>query len=241
MMCRAMRWASARKKREQFTSWDRWVRGQRAALERSPMYSAQAGGRVALIFHGERDRRQPSGVPARRHESSSRKRFMPMSYRGCDRTLQLRAFQLRAVHFSEARLAAAFQTGDLQGEPIIDRRTPHDLFMELAAQTTIPSAARTCTPRGFPVNRAVPVASMHRASARESTARLRITCKIDVHTFRVLTSGFTYRWLEVEVSVFKRPEPDDNVTASSSIRGTRARACHRAPTKTVRCSGATAF
>jgi len=109
-----------------------------------------------------------------------------------------------------------FQTGETyQGRPLIDRQHPHDLFMELSAQYTVPLGERATwfTYFGYPGEPALgPVAFMHRASAAEDpSATLSHHLQDSTHiAFGVLTTGFTYRWFKLEGSIFNGREPDEN-------------------------------
>jgi hypothetical protein len=144
--------------------------------------------------------------------------FMPMAYRKLGRgTLQLRGmFSLEPFTFPPGGSPLLFQTGETyKGEHIIDRQHPHDLFMELSAQYTHPLGERATwfTYFGYPGEPALgPVAFMHRASASENpSATLAHHLQDSTHiSFGVLTTGFTYRWLKVEGSIFNGREPDEN-------------------------------
>ncbi|HEV2882738.1 MAG TPA: hypothetical protein VGX24_15790 [Pyrinomonadaceae bacterium] len=143
--------------------------------------------------------------------------IMPMAYRRVGAgTLQLRAMlSLEPLTFSGAGSPQLFQTGEVyKGEPIIDAQHPHDLFMELSAQYTVPVGERATwfTYFGFPGEPALgPVAFMHRASASENpTAPLTHHLQDSTHiSFGVLTTGFTYRWFKLEGSIFNGREPDE--------------------------------
>jgi hypothetical protein len=143
--------------------------------------------------------------------------FMPMAYRRVGAgTLQLRAMlSLEPLTFSGVGSPQLFQTGEVyQGRPIVDAQHPHDLFMELSAQYTVPFGERATwfTYFGFPGEPALgPVAFMHRASAAENpTAPLTHHLQDSTHiAFGVLTTGFTYRWFKLEGSLFNGREPDE--------------------------------
>lgn len=143
--------------------------------------------------------------------------IMPMAYRRVGAgTLQLRAMlSLEPLTFSGAGSPQLFQNGEVyQGEPIIDAQHPHDLFMELSAQYTVPLGERATwyTYFGFPGEPALgPVAFMHRPSASENpTAPLTHHLQDSSHiSFGVLTTGFTYRWFKLEGSLFNAREPDE--------------------------------
>ena len=114
------------------------------------------------------------------------------------------------------RFAALFQNGETYKGTAADRpANPHDLFMELSAQYTLPLGERATwfTYFGYPGEPALgPVAFMHRASAAENpAATLSHHLQDSSHiTFGVLTNGFTYRWLKLEGSIFNGREPDEN-------------------------------
>lgn len=144
--------------------------------------------------------------------------FMPMAFRRVGPgTLQLRAmFSFEPFTFPPGGSPLLFQTGETyQGQPIIDRQHPHDLFMELSAQYTVPFGDRATwfAYLGYPGEPALgPTAFMHRASASENPAApLSHHLQDSSHiSFGVLTSGFTYRWFKLEGSVFNGREPDEN-------------------------------
>lgn len=144
--------------------------------------------------------------------------LMPMAFRRVGAgTLQLRAmFSLEPFTFPPGGSPLLFQTGETyQGQPIIDRQHPHDLFMELSAQYTLPLGDRATwfAYVGYPGEPALgPTAFMHRASASENpSAPLSHHLQDSSHiSFGVVTSGFTYRWFKLEGSLFNGREPDEN-------------------------------
>ncbi|MDT7687416.1 MAG: hypothetical protein QOE46_175 [Acidobacteriota bacterium] len=144
--------------------------------------------------------------------------FMPMAYRKVGRgTLQLRSmFSAEPFTFPPGGSPLLFQTGETyKGQPLIDKQHPHDLFMELSAQYTLPVGERGTwfTYFGYPGEPALgPVAFMHRMSASENpSATLSHHLQDSTHiAFGVLTTGFTYRWLKLEGSLFNGREPDEN-------------------------------
>jgi len=144
--------------------------------------------------------------------------FMPLAYRRAGPgTLQLRGM-MSAEPFTYAPGGSPllFQTGETyKGEPLIDRQHPHDLFMELSAQYTVPLGERGTwfAYFGYPGEPALgPVAFMHRASAAENPAApLAHHLQDSTHiAFGVFTTGFTYRWFKLEGSIFNGREPDEN-------------------------------
>jgi len=144
--------------------------------------------------------------------------FMPMAYHKLGSgTLQLRGmFSAEPFTFPPGGSPLLFQTGETyKGQPLIDRQHPHDLFMELSAQYTLPLGERGTwfTYFGYPGEPALgPVAFMHRASASENpSATLSHHLQDSTHiSFGVLTTGFTYRWFKLEGSIFNGREPDEN-------------------------------
>src|SRR5580765_8745636 len=144
--------------------------------------------------------------------------FMPMAYHKVGKgTVQLRGmFSAEPFTFPRSGSPLLFQTGEtFKGQPLIDHQHPHDLFMELSAQYTLPLGERGTwfTYFGYPGEPALgPVAFMHRLSASENpSATLAHHLQDSTHiSFGVLTTGFTYRWLKLEGSVFNSREPNEN-------------------------------
>src|SRR6267143_2363668 len=144
--------------------------------------------------------------------------FMPIAFRRVGPgTLQLRGmFSLEPFTFARGGSPLLFQTGETyKGQPIIDRQHPHDLFMELSAQYTVPLGEKGSwfTYFGYPGEPALgPPAFMHRDSASENpSAALAHHLQDSTHiAFGVLTTGFTYRWFKLEGSIFNGREPDEN-------------------------------
>jgi hypothetical protein len=144
--------------------------------------------------------------------------FMPIAYHKLGNgTLQLRGmFSAEPFTFPPGGSPLLFQTGETyKGQPLIDHQHPHDLFMELSAQYTLPLGERGTwfAYFGYPGEPALgPVAFMHRASASEnSAAALAHHLQDSTHiSFGVLTTGFTYRWFKLEGSIFNGREPDEN-------------------------------
>jgi hypothetical protein len=132
-------------------------------------------------------------------------------------TLQLRGMMsAEPFTFPRGGSALLFQTGEsYQGQPLIDRQHPHDLFMELSATYTIPIGERATWFGyvGFPAEPALgPIAFMHRPSASENpSAPLAHHLQDSTHvSFGVFTTGFTYRWFKLEASAFNGREPDEH-------------------------------
>jgi hypothetical protein len=108
------------------------------------------------------------------------------------------------------------QTGEsLDGQPLVDRQHPHDLFMQLAAVWRLPLTGATgLTLAGGPVGEPAlgPVAFVHRASAADNpSAPLGHHTFDSTHvSFGVVTAAVDHgHWL-VEGSLFNGREPDDN-------------------------------
>lgn len=172
-----------------------------------------------LMFHynivaGMNRQGGPRGVT----KAESANWFMPMAYHKLGKgTVQLRGmFSFEPFTFPPGGSPLLFQTGETyKGQPLIDRQHPHDLFMELSAQYTLPVGEHGTwfTYFGYPGEPALgPVAFMHRASASENpSATLAHHLQDSTHiSFGVLTTGFTYRWLKLEGSIFNGREPNEN-------------------------------
>ena len=182
------------------------------------MYYKQSGDWL-LMFHfnfvaGINRQGGPRGVT----KAESSNWFMPMAYHKLGKgTVQLRGmFSFEPFTFPPGGSPLLFQTGETyKGQPLIDKQHPHDLFMELSAQYTLPVGERGTwfTYFGYPGEPALgPVAFMHRASASENpSATLAHHLQDSTHiSFGVLTTGFTYRWVKLEGSIFNGREPDEN-------------------------------
>jgi len=109
-----------------------------------------------------------------------------------------------------------FQAGEtLDGQPLIDRQHPHDLFMQLGAVWRMPVTPSTgFTLAGGPVAEPAlgPVAFMHRASAADNP-----TAPLGHHTFDsthiafgVVTAAVDHGPWVIEGSLFNGREPDEN-------------------------------
>jgi hypothetical protein len=185
----------------------------------TPMYMQhKSSGDWLLMFHyevklGVNSQGGRRGVT----KFESQNWFMPMAYRRVGAgTLQLRAMlSLEPLTFSGIGSPQLFQTGEVyKGRPIVDAQHPHDLFMELSAQYTVPVGERATwfSYFGFPGEPALgPVAFMHRASASENpTAPLTHHLQDSTHiAFGVFTTGISYRWFKLEGSLFNGREPDE--------------------------------
>jgi hypothetical protein len=109
-----------------------------------------------------------------------------------------------------------FQIGEtFEGEPLVDRQHPHDLFMQLAAVWRIPVGSRSgFTIAGAPAGEPAvgPVAFMHRASAAENPL-----APLSHHTFDsthiafgVITAALDHGPWMIEASAFNGREPDEH-------------------------------
>src|SRR2546426_2019206 len=144
--------------------------------------------------------------------------FMPMAYHKLGKgTLQLRGmFSAEPFTFPPGGSPLLFQTGETyKRQPLIDRQHPHDLFMELSVQYTLPLGERGTwfTYFGYPGEPALgPVAFMHRASASENpSATLSHHLQDSTHiSFGVMTTGVAYRWFKLEGSIFNGRETDEH-------------------------------
>jgi len=109
-------------------------------------------------------------------------------------------------------LFAAGETAD--GEPLVDRQHPHDLFMELAARVDVNIAADTTAfLYGGPVGEPSigPAAFMHRGSARNNPEPPIAHHWFDsTHiTYGVVTAGISAPRWQLETSAFRGAEPDE--------------------------------
>jgi hypothetical protein len=130
-------------------------------------------------------------------------------------TLGLRAMLSLDPLMGKAGYPLLLQTGETADgvNPLIDRQHPHDLFMELAASYSVPlnkdSSAFFYV--GFPGEPALgPPAFMHRVSGVDNPEAPITHHWLDsTHiTFGVLTTGYQWKNLRLEVSGFHGREPD---------------------------------
>jgi hypothetical protein len=182
------------------------------------MYSKVAG-KWTLFVHGEAKLGVNSqGGPRGVTKFESENWVMPMAYRRVGPgTLQLRGmFSLEPFTLSPGGSPQLFQTGETyKGQPLIDKQHPHDLFMELSSTYTVALGEKGTwfTYLGFPGEPALgPTAFMHRQSASENPAApLGHHLEDSTHiAFGVFSTGFTYRGLKLEGSLFNGQEPDEN-------------------------------
>jgi hypothetical protein len=182
------------------------------------MYYKVAGDWLLLFHYNVVAAMNRQGGPRGVTKAESANWFMPMAYHKLGKgTVQLRGmFSFEPFTFPPGGSPLLFQTGETyKGQPLIDKQHPHDLFIELSAQYTVPLGERGTwfTYFGYPGEPALgPVAFMHRMSAAENpSATLAHHLQDSTHiSFGVLTTGFTYRWLKLEGSIFNGREPDEN-------------------------------
>lgn len=126
-----------------------------------------------------------------------------------------------------------FATGETaNGEPLVDRQHPHDLFMELAGRVDVNVAQGTSLfVYGGPVGEPAigPSAFMHRGSARYNPEPPITHHWFDsTHiTYGVVTAGVSSAQVQIEASAFRGAEPDEDrwdiespKLDSWSVRGT---------------------
>lgn len=182
------------------------------------MYDKMAGGWLLMLHYNlvTGINRQGGSRGLTKFESANW--FMPMAFHRVGKgTLALRGmFSFEPFTFPPGGSPLLFQTGETyKGRPLIDRQHPHDLFMELSAQYTLALGDRATwfTYFAYPGEPALgPSAFMHRQSASENpSATLSHHLQDSTHiSFGVLTTGFTFRWLKLEGSIFNGREPDEN-------------------------------
>jgi hypothetical protein len=173
----------------------------------------------------------PQPKPAAKFESANG--FMPSAVRRVGRgTLELRGmFSAEAFTFPPGGSPLLFQTGETyKGEPLIDRQHPHDLFMELSANYTVPVGERASwfVYAGYPGEPALgPNAFMHRASASENTsAPLSHHLQDSTHiAFGVVTGGARDIWnpkstsvaIGSDVTFYSKPPILDSIYGSNPV------------------------
>ncbi len=108
------------------------------------------------------------------------------------------------------------QTGEAaNGQPLIDRQHPHDLFMELALTYSrrLSETSSAFIYAGLPGEPALgPPAFMHRMSGEDNPeAPISHHWLDSTHiTYGVVTLGYIYGGVKLEGSVFRGREPDEN-------------------------------
>ena len=133
-----------------------------------------------------------------------------------DGTLGLRAMVSGDPLMGKRGYPLLLQTGEsANGEPLVDRQHPHDLFMELSASYSRPLSERSSlfVYAGLPGEPALgPPAFMHRFSGEDNPeAPISHHWLDSTHvTFGVVTLGYVLDRLKVEGSLFRGREPDEN-------------------------------
>jgi hypothetical protein len=158
------------------------------------------------------------GGPRGVNKAESQNWFMLMAERpaGGGRLMLRGMFSAEPLTTPRRGFPELFQTGEtFDGRPIIDAQHPHDLFMELAAQYTLPLSENvSINLYGGPVGEPAlgPVAFMHRASAAENPAApLSHHWQDSTHiSHGVFTAGVTAWRFKIEGSIFRGAEPDEN-------------------------------
>src|SRR5205807_2579197 len=129
-------------------------------------------------------------------------------------TLGLRAMVSADPLMGKRGYPLLLQTGEAaNGEPLIDRQHPHDLFMELAASYSRPLGERSSVflYAGLPGEPALgPPAFMHRRSGEDNPEAPITHHWLDsTHvTFGVVTLGYVHGAFKIEGSAFHGREPD---------------------------------
>jgi hypothetical protein len=128
--------------------------------------------------------------------------------------LQLRTMMSLEPAMKHEGYPNLFATGEAaNGNPLVDRQHPHDLFMELSARIDVDTSFGKVFLYGGPVAEPAlgPSAFMHRASAR-----LNPEAPITHHWFDsthisygVITAGVSGQKWQVEASAFRGREPDE--------------------------------
>lgn len=124
-------------------------------------------------------------------------------------------FSLDAVTMGDEGYPLLLQSGEaVDGELLVDRQHPHDLFMELAAAYTVPLGSWLALqiyggPAGEPA--LGPVAFPHRRSAAaDPLAALGHHWQDSTHiSYGVVTAGLMTRFAKLEGSWFNGREPDE--------------------------------
>ncbi|HEX8844586.1 MAG TPA: hypothetical protein VF791_08075 [Pyrinomonadaceae bacterium] len=186
----------------------------------TPMHMwTQFAGKWVIFYHadlklGVNSQGGPRGVT----KFESQNWIMPMAFRRAGPgTLQLRGmFSLEPFSLARGGSPQLFQTGETyQGRALVDKQHPHDLFMELSATYTVPVGEHGTwfAYLGYPGEPSLgPTTFMHRISASENpTAPLAHHIQDSTHiSFGVFSTGFTYRGLKLEGSIFNGREPDED-------------------------------
>ena len=173
-------------------------------------WSTMTHGFVNLIYDHQ-------GGPRGDTKTFSTSMLMVMAQRPLDEgTLGLRGMVSADPLMGKRGYPLLLQTGEsANGQPLIDRQHPHDLFMELAASYSHPLGERSSAfiYAGLPGEPALgPPAFMHRFSGEDNPeAPISHHWLDSTHiTYGVVTLGYVYDRLKIEGSVFRGREPDEN-------------------------------
>ena len=173
-------------------------------------WSTMTHGFVNLIYDHQ-------GGPRGDNKTFSTSMLMVMAQRSAsDGTLGLRGMVSADPLMGKRGYPLLLQTGEsANGQPLIDRQHPHDLFIELAASYSHPLGERSSAfiYAGLPGEPALgPPAFMHRFSGEDNPeAPISHHWLDSTHiTYGVVTLGYVYDRLKIEGSVFRGREPDEN-------------------------------
>ena len=173
-------------------------------------WSTMTHGFVNLIYDHQ-------GGPRGDKKTFSTSMLMGMAQRPAGKgTLGLRGMVSADPLMGKRGYPLLLQTGEsANGQPLIDRQHPHDLFMELAASYSHPLGERSSAfiYAGLPGEPALgPPAFMHRFSGEDNPeAPISHHWLDSTHiTYGVVTLGYVYDRLKIEGSVFRGREPDEN-------------------------------
>ena len=173
-------------------------------------WSTMTHGFVNLIYDDQ-------GGPRGDTKTFSTSMLMVMAQRPAgDGTLGLRAMVSADPLMGKRGYPLLLQTGEnANGEPLLDRQHPHDLFMELSASYSHPLGERSSAfiYAGLPGEPALgPPAFMHRFSSEDNPeAPISHHWLDSTHiAYGVVTLGYVYDRFKIEGSVFRGREPDEN-------------------------------
>ena len=173
-------------------------------------WSTMTHGFVNLIYDHQ-------GGPRGDTKTFSTSMLMTMAQRQIgDGTLGLRGMVSADPLMGKRGYPLLLQTGEsANGQPLIDRQHPHDLFMELAASYSHPLSERSSAfiYAGLPGEPALgPPAFMHRFSGDDNPEAPISHHWLDAThiTYGVVTLGYVYDRIKLEGSVFRGREPDEN-------------------------------
>lgn len=158
------------------------------------------------------------GGPRGASKTFSTSMLMLMGQReaGEDGTLGARAMVSADPLMGKRGYPLLLQTGEAaNGEPLIDRQHPHDLFMELALSYSrkLSDTSSAFVYAGLPGEPALgPPAFMHRFSGEDNPeAPISHHWLDSTHiTYGVVTLGYVQGGVKLEGSVFRGREPDEN-------------------------------